>query len=91
MAKCESCTTALLKNIYPDEDGEGDDGDKPVVTKLLSKEDHEEQMRSLEEELIKTKVALAEEKNRADEIEMKLHSVVSANEKPWYKKVTVKR
>lgn len=94
LSTCENCTTALLKNIYPDEDGEGDDGDnpkKPLVTKLLSKEDHEEQMRSLEEELIKTKVALAEEKNRADEIEMKLHSVMSANEKPWYKKVTVKR
>lgn len=45
-------------------------------------------MRGLEEELIKTKVALAEEKNRADEIEMKLHNVMSANEKPWYKKVT---
>lgn len=95
LATCENCTTALLKNIYPDDDdSNGNDGDepkKPLITKLLSKEDHEEQMRSLEEELIKTKVALAEEKNRADEIEMKLHNVVSANEKPWYKKVTVKR
>ena len=77
-----------MKNIYPDDDDEGEPRE-PTITKLLSKEDHEEQMRSLEEELIKTKVALAEEKNRADEIEMKLHNLMSANEKPWYKKVTV--
>jgi len=44
-------------------------------------------MRGLEEELIKTKVALAEEKNRADEIEMRLHNLMSANDKPWYRKV----
>uniref|UniRef100_A0A7M6DP46 Rab-GAP TBC domain-containing protein n=1 Tax=Clytia hemisphaerica TaxID=252671 RepID=A0A7M6DP46_9CNID len=88
LSTCENCTNALMKNIYPDEDDEGGPRE-PTITKLLSKEDHEEQMRSLEEELIKTKVALAEEKNRADEIEMKLHNLMSANEKPWYKKVTV--
>lgn len=78
-----------MKNIYPDPEQPETDTQQPTLTKLLTKEDHEEQMRSLEEELIKTKVALAEEKNRADEIEMKLHNLVSANEKPWYKKVTI--
>lgn len=39
-------------------------------------------------ELIQTKVALAEEKNRADELEMRLQSFLHV-EKPWYKKVTI--
>ena len=94
ISSCEKCTSALLRDIYPDDADDGtedgpvvDSSSKSLVSKILAKDDQEEQIRNLEEELIKTKVALAEEKNRADEIDLKLQNYISNADKPWYKKV----
>lgn len=87
---CESCTAALVKGLYKnDQTNDEASPQKNSLSSLLVKDDTEEQLRNLEAELIQTKVALAEEKNRGDEIEMRLHQYAAAAEKPWYKKVAI--
>ncbi len=44
----------------------------------------------LENELIAAKLSLAEAREHADKLELKLHNAttLAAAEKPWYKKIT---
>jgi len=85
---CEECSAALLNNDKDDLPNELTSPSKTSQSNLIVQDENEEQLRSLEMELIQTKVALAEEKNRADELEMRLQSFLHV-EKPWYKKVTI--
>lgn len=85
---CESCTK--LRNEHEKISADRNDMASPEKTSasaLIAPEDSEEQLRTLELELIQTKVALAEEKNRADELEMRLQTIPV--DKPWYKKVAI--
>ena len=84
MSSCEKCSINLLSPAQINS------GSPPTVSTFsFTKDDKDQQLKDLEAELIITKLALAEERNRADEIEMKLHSLVVASERPWYKKVAL--
>ncbi|XP_047134401.1 rab GTPase-activating protein 1 isoform X1 [Hydra vulgaris] len=82
LSNCEKCSQNILHHPSP--------GSSPTVSPVIfPKDDNDQQLKDLETELIITKLALAEERNRADEIEMKLHGLAVASERPWYKKVVI--
>jgi hypothetical protein len=60
-----------------------------LLSLINTTDDSQQQIRNIEAELIQAKVALAEEKNRADELELRLHNLTVASEKPWYKNFTI--
>ena len=89
---CPSCVEAYENAGNTGEDNEEEPTNevasphKQITSRLLEEDTKLEQIRDLEAELIQTKMALAEEKHKSDDLEMRLHNVTMANEKPWYKK-----
>lgn len=85
----------LLNGAHNNPDG-GEETDEfsstrgsSLLTLLHDKDESQQQIRNIEAELIQAKVALAEEKNRADELELRLHNITVASEKPWYKTFSI--
>ena len=91
MSECPDCSKFLDDQQRTSNGGKsgGTEGDvdMPILTKM--QDDDKERITALENELISAKMNLAEAKERADHLELKLHAATTAAaEKSWFKKIT---
>ena len=95
VAECPNCSQHFASQQKLGEDGEnvGEDekGLQSTLFKLQNQLQGDDQQRisSLENELITAKLDLAEARERADQLELRLYAANAPSaEKSWYKKIT---
>ena len=91
MSECPECSKFLDSHQHSSNGGasEGKEGDADLQLFVKLKDDDKERITILENELIAAKMNLAEAKERADHLELKLHAANTAlAEKSWFKKIT---
>jgi len=91
VSECPECSKFLGSQQHSSNGGSsvGKEGDADLQLFVKLKDDDKERITILENELISAKMNLAEAKERADHLELKLHAASTASaEKSWFKKIT---
>lgn len=95
VAECPDCSQHFASQKKSGEDGENVGEDEKGLQSTLYKlqnqlqDDDQQRISSLENDLIKAKLDLAEARERGDQLELRLYAAnAPAAEKSWYKKIT---
>ena len=89
MRECPNCSKYFERPNASPTGNEPEAKDGLQSTLQLLQDDDKQKIISLENELISAKLSLAEAREYADHLELKLHSAnAAASEKSWFKKIT---
>ena len=90
MSECPECSKILDDQQHTSNGASSESkGEADLQMLMKLQDDDKERIIILENELISAKLNLAEAKERADHLELKLHAATTAaGEKSWFKKIT---